>query len=137
HVCPVKYRFFLGRFLNEELRSVPDIDLDFPRDIREQLILRVYERYGHDYVGLVCAYPTYRIRSALRDVGRALGLPIPQVDRLSKLSEGGGVGTIRAELRRVPEIAPHLNEPPWCHIVELAEALDGCPRHLSQHVGGM
>ncbi|HUF76897.1 MAG TPA: PHP domain-containing protein, partial [Longimicrobiales bacterium] len=64
HIDPVKNNLFLGRFLNEALRSVPDIDLDFPRDIREELILRVYPKYGSEHTGLVCTFPTYRLKSA-------------------------------------------------------------------------
>ncbi|HXO83962.1 MAG TPA: PHP domain-containing protein, partial [Gemmatimonadales bacterium] len=64
HIDPIANKLFLGRFLNETLASVPDIDLDFPREIREELIRRVYTRYGHEHVGLVCSFPTYRLRSA-------------------------------------------------------------------------
>ncbi|HET7094357.1 MAG TPA: PHP domain-containing protein, partial [Thermomicrobiales bacterium] len=69
HIDPLAHNLMLGRFLNEELSSVPDIDLDFPREIREKLIERVYERYGADHAALVCAFPTYRLRSAVREVG--------------------------------------------------------------------
>ena len=71
HVDPVATRLFIGRFLNETLASVPDIDLDFPREIREELIRRVYTRYGAEHAGLVCSFPTYRLRSAVREIGRA------------------------------------------------------------------
>src|SRR2546426_12656391 len=74
HIDPIANRLFLGRFLNESLASVPDIDLDFPREIREELIRRVYKRYGDEHVGLVCAFPTYRLRSAVREIGKALDL---------------------------------------------------------------
>ncbi len=67
HIDPVATRLFIGRFLNETLASVPDIDLDFPREIREELIRRVYTRYGHEHVGLVCSFPTYRLRSTVRE----------------------------------------------------------------------
>ncbi|MGH9259294.1 MAG: PHP domain-containing protein, partial [Acidimicrobiales bacterium] len=75
HIDPIANRLFLGRFLNDTLASVPDIDLDFPREIREELIRRVYTRYGAEHVGLVCAFPTYRLRSAVREIGKALDLP--------------------------------------------------------------
>ena len=75
HVDPVENSLSLGRFLNEELKALPDIDLDFPRDIRETLIPRVHERYGHDRSALVASFSTYRNRSAIRDFGKALGLP--------------------------------------------------------------
>ena len=72
-----------SRFLNEALRSVPDIDLDFPRDIREELILRIYEVYGREHAGLVCTFPTYRLRSAVREIGKALDLPMAEIEKLS------------------------------------------------------
>jgi error-prone DNA polymerase len=73
HVDPIANDLLIGRFLNEELTSLPDIDLDFPRDIREKLIPRVHERYGHDRSALVAAFPTYRARGAIRELGRPWG----------------------------------------------------------------
>src|SRR4029079_8346027 len=64
HIDPVENELFLGRFLNEELTSLPDIDLDFPRDIREVLIPRIHDRYGRDRSALVAAFPTFRSRGA-------------------------------------------------------------------------
>ena len=137
HVDPVKNRLFLGRFLNEELASVPDIDLDFPRDIREELILRVYEKYGHEHAALVCTFATYKIRSAVRDVGKALGLPEAELDKLAKRSEGGSARHIREEMLAMPEFRDRADAPLWRDLVDLAEQLAGMPRHVSQHVGGM
>ena len=88
HVDPVAANLSLGRFLNRELSSVPDIDLDFPRDIREQLIVRVTEKYGREHAALVATFSTYRSRGAIRDVGKALGLPFTDLERLAKLSDG-------------------------------------------------
>jgi error-prone DNA polymerase len=137
HVDPVRNRLFFRRFLNEDLQAVPDIDLDFSREIREKLILRVYERYGADHAALVCSFATYHIRSAIRDLGKALGLPLPALDKLAKLSEGGSGATLAAELRRIPEFASQTDGPLWRHLVELAGEIDNFPRHVSQHVGGM
>src|SRR5581483_3878147 len=75
HVDPIEADLSIGRFLNRELASVPDIDLDFPRDIREKLIVRVTERYGRRHAALVAAFSTYHSRGAIRDLGKALGLP--------------------------------------------------------------
>ena len=75
HIDPLANELHLGRFLNEDLTALPDIDLDFPRDIREVLIPRVHERYGHDRSALVAAFATYQVRSAVRDFAKALGLP--------------------------------------------------------------
>ena len=84
HVDPVEADLFSGRFLNEEATSMPDIDLDFPRDIREVLIPRVHERYGADRSALVAAFPTYRPRGVVRDLGKALGLPPAEIDKVAK-----------------------------------------------------
>jgi len=137
HIDPLKNNLFAGRFLNEEMASVPDVDLDFSREVREKLILRVYERYGREHVGLVCSFPTYRLRSAVRDVGKALGLPEAELDRLAKLSEHRSADHLREEMSRYPEVRARLGVPPWRDLVDLAEQIRGFPRHVSQHVGGM
>ncbi len=137
-IDPIKNNLFLGRFLNEEMASVPDIDLDFPRDIREKLILQVYEHFGHEHVGLVAAFPTYRIRSAVREVGKALGLPLAELDRLARVSEGyGSAKNIREEMDRLAHYRDKLDIPLWRHLADLVEQIAGFPRHISQHVGGM
>ena len=137
HVDPLAHKLMLGRFINDEMSSIPDIDLDFPREIRERLIERVYERFGADHAALVCAFPTYRLRSALRDVGKALGIPVADLDRISKMSEPRQAKDLGLELARIPAYAARLEAPPWCHLVELSAELAGFPRHVSQHSGGM
>ena len=88
HVDPVAADLSLGRFLNRELEAVPDIDLDFPRDIREKLIVGVTERYGREHAALVASFATYRSRGAIRDVGKALGLPFAELERLARVTDG-------------------------------------------------
>src|SRR5205823_6692166 len=105
------------------LKAVPDIDLDFARDIREQLILRMYKRYGHDHTALVCSFATYRLRSVVRDLGKVLGLPPAAIDKLAKLSEGGNARTVRTELERLPEFQGQTNGPLWAHLVDLSAQL--------------
>lgn len=137
HVDPVKTNLFLGRFLNEAMQSVPDIDLDFPRDIREELILRVYEHYGSEHAGLVCTFPTYRLRSTIREIGKALELPLGELEKLAKLAERHSGGGLLEELERLPEFKAKAHTPMWRSLCELAEDIKGLPRHISQHVGGM
>jgi len=136
HVDPVATRLFIGRFLNETLASVPDIDLDFPREIREELIRRVYKRYGSDHVGLVCAYPTYRLRSAVREIGKTLDLPPGEIEQLAKLGDAR-LSELGDELDRLPGFEGRRNAPLWKELCELAPQIAGLPRHISQHVGGM
>jgi len=137
HVDPVATNLFLGRFLNEALRTVPDIDLDFPRDIREALILRIYERYGSEHAGLVCTFPTYRTRSTVREVGKALDLPQGDLEKLAKLAERRSGGGLLDEMRRIPEFRDKADAPLWQALCELADDIRRLPRHISQHVGGM
>jgi error-prone DNA polymerase len=137
HIDPVKNNLFLGRFLNEALRSVPDIDLDFPRDIREKLILRVYEKYGPEHTGLVCIFPTYGLRSAVREIGKALELPLGELEKLSKLAEHRSAHGLAEEIAALPEFEDRADGALWRMLGELAEDIAGLPRHISQHVGGM
>ncbi len=136
-IDPVANNLFVGRFLNEELGSVPDIDLDFSREVREQLILKMYERYGAEHVALVCTFPTYRLRSATREVGKTLGLPEAELDRFAKLAGHASADQIEEEMSRYPEFKGRLDVPIWRDLVDLAKQIKGFPRHISQHVGGM
>jgi error-prone DNA polymerase len=136
HVDPIANKLFLGRFLNETLASVPDIDLDFPREIREELIRRVYTRYGAEYVGLVCSFPTYRLRSAVREIGKALDLPLGEIELVAKLADGRAED-LPDEMERLPGFQGRNDAPLWKNLCERAHEIRGLPRHVSQHVGGM
>ena len=137
HVDPVAAGLSLGRFLNDELAGVPDIDLDFPRDIREKLIVRVTERYGHNHAALVASFATYRSRGAIRDVGKALGLPYAELERLARVSDGWNARRVAEELRLVPGMAEKADSPRWRAFAEATYEIAGLPRHISQHPGGM
>src|SRR3954452_14772661 len=137
HIDPVKNELFLGRFLNEELTDVPDIDLDFPRDIREKLIPRVHERYGHERSALVASFATYRARGAIRDLGKALGLPGGEVERFARAVDVYEAS--RDAWARMEETLGKLRarSPRWRGLAELLPEIAGLPRHMSQHPGGM
>ena len=137
HVDPVDAGLALGRFLNRELKSVPDIDLDFPRDIREKLIVAVTERYGREHSALVASFATYRARGAIRDVGKALGLPQAELERLARVSDGWNARKVGEEMEHVPGADSRLASPRWRVFRELCDEIAGLPRHLSQHPGGM
>jgi error-prone DNA polymerase len=137
HVDPVANNLSLGRFLNRELASVPDIDLDFPRDIREKLIVRVVERYGSEHASLVAAFATYRSRGAIRDVGKALGLPYADLERLARLTDGWNAQRVADEIAALPDAATKLRSPRWRAFGALCTEIAGLPRHISQHPGGM
>jgi len=134
HVDPVEANLSLGRFLNDELVAVPDIDLDFPRDVREKLIVAVTERYGRRHAALVASFPTYRSRGAIRDVGKALGLPFGELERLARVSDGWNATRVAEEVDGLP--GTHAG-PRWDAFRELTREIAGLPRHISQHPGGM
>jgi error-prone DNA polymerase len=137
HVDPVANELSLGRFLNRELASVPDIDLDFPRDIREKLIVRVTERYGREHAALVASFATYRSRGAIRDVGKALGLPFAELERLARTSDGWNAKRVGEEVARLPDGERKLESKRWRAFAWLTGEIAGLPRHVSQHPGGM
>jgi len=137
HIDPVENGLFAGRFLNDEVAAMPDIDLDFPRDIREVLIPRVHERYGADRSALVAAFPTYRPRGAVRDLGKALALPPAEIERVAKTAgfheRGGEIERDVAAAIGRERAASHG----WRVLRWLAAEAIGLPRHASQHPGGM
>jgi error-prone DNA polymerase len=148
HVDPIANELLIGRFLNEELASLPDIDLDFPRDIREVLIPRVHERYGHDRSALVAAFPTYRARGAIRELGKALGLPPGEIERVARGSEGWDAREVAKDIESAFGVEPQAPGAAsknarrgatgrWAWLARLAAEAHGLPRHLSQHSGGM
>jgi error-prone DNA polymerase len=137
HVDPVHAGLSLGRFINRELDAVPDIDLDFPRDIREKLIVAVTERYGQEHAALVAAFSTYRSRGAIRDIGKALGLPYGELERLARVSDGWNARRVGEELALVPGWEDKAHSPRWRAFAELTREIAGLPRHISQHPGGM
>jgi error-prone DNA polymerase len=142
HIDPVANNLNSSRFLNEEVgrevgATMPDIDLDFPRDIREVLIPRVHERYGAERSALVAAFSTYRPRAAVRDLGKALGLPEVEIDRVAKMV---GFHERRGEIGKdvVAAIGPErAASPRWQALLRLCPEAMGLPRHVSQHPGGM
>ncbi|HWI73974.1 MAG TPA: error-prone DNA polymerase, partial [Baekduia sp.] len=136
HVDPIANDLFLGRFLNEEITALPDIDLDFPRDVRAVLIPRVHERFGADHSALVAAFPTYRARGAIRELGKALGLPPGEIERVARSSEAFSAQTVDKDIAvALGEGREAQGRWRWLH--ELASEAHGLPRHLSQHSGGM
>ncbi|HUC07136.1 MAG TPA: DNA polymerase III subunit alpha, partial [Solirubrobacterales bacterium] len=142
HIDPVANDLNSSRFLNEEVgkqvaATMPDIDLDFPRDIREVLIPRVHERYGTEHSALVAAFPTYRPRGAVRDLGKALGLPQEEIDKVAKMV---GFHEHKGDIEKdvVAAIGPQRAATPrWRKLLELCPEAMGLPRHVSQHPGGM
>jgi error-prone DNA polymerase len=133
-VDPTRQRLLFERFVSKERNEPPDIDVDFEHQRREEVIQYLYAKYGRERAALAATVICYRPRSALRDVGKALGLDAAQVDRIAKaVSWWDG----RADLeQRLRDAGFDPQSPAIARLIALATALLGFPRHLSQHVGG-
>ena len=97
-VDPIRHQLLFERFINEGRTAYPDVDIDFASSRREEVIQYVYERYGAEHAGMVCNVVTYRARSAVREVGYALGFPRPLVDRVAKALETYDSVMVRRDL---------------------------------------
>jgi error-prone DNA polymerase len=122
-IDPLAHDLVFERFLSAERQLTPDIDLDFQADRREEVIQYVYRRYGPAHTAMACTFVTFRARSALRDIGKALGLPLQLVDQTTKsLDFHPRAGTLAASLD-----TPH-NTPLWEQLLDLCRQIDHLPR---------
>jgi error-prone DNA polymerase len=133
-VDPALQETLFERFISRERNEPPDIDIDFEHDRREEVIQYVYGKYGRDRAALAATVITYRPKSALRDVGKALGLELDQVDRIAKALAWWDRAESLPERLREAGFSPE--NPLVSRLLRLARELLGFPRHLSQHVGG-
>jgi len=135
-VDPVRSNLLFERFLSRERNEPPDIDVDFEHERREEVIQYIYKRYGRDRAAMVATFIRYRTKSSIRDVGKALGFPLPQLDRLSSLAssyrrEGGDWWPEAARAAGFDPVHPRV-----AAFQGLVREIRGFPRHLSIHVGG-
>ena len=133
-VNPVQGNLLFARFISRERNEPPDIDVDFEHDRREEVIQYIYNKYGRDRAAIAATVVTYRPRSAIRDVGKALGVHGALIDRFAKEHFWfDGEGTMADHLLRAG-LDP--DDPHICQWLALTKQLLGFPRHLSQHTGG-
>lgn len=133
-VNPVKVDLLFERFISEERNEPPDIDVDFEHERREEVIQYIYEKYGRDRAGLAATVITYRARSAIREVGKAMGLSEDVVGAMARMTWGWSSKGVAADEVRQAGLDPE--DPLIAMALSLAGELIGFPRHLSQHVGG-
>ena len=137
HVDPLKWDLTLDRFLPDDMTSLPDIDLDFPRGLRDELIARVHDYFGRDYAVLTGAITTYSVKGVIQDLGKALGLPRDDLRLLSKQIHSHDGARLGEEMAQLPSFRDKVGAHGWRDLVALAPQLMNAPRGLSQHVGGM
>ena len=140
-VDPLLYKLPFERFLNPERPSAPDIDMDFADNRRDDVINYTREKYGKDNVAQIGTFGTMMARGAVRDVARAMGFPLPLADKIAKLIPLGAQGfamTIKKALRDVPELKEmYDNSKDTKTIIDMAEKIEGCARHISVHAAGV
>jgi error-prone DNA polymerase len=142
-VDPVAHDLLFERFLHEDHQGTPDIDIDFSTDHREQVLQYVYDKYGTERTGMVANVVTFRPRMAIRQVGAAMGFPETIVDRLAKGADGWYMANLSETLSAagidIADGAPgrKVSNVQWQRFIDILKRIEGTPRHLAIHVGGM
>jgi len=133
-VDPDRFNTLFERFMSRERDEPPDIDIDFEHERREEVIQYVYSKYGRDRAGMTAGVITYRTKSAIRDVGKALGFSIDRINRLSRVHDRTAPEE-SADWLRAAGLDPRSRR--TRQFLSLVESIRHFPRHLSQHVGGL
>jgi DNA polymerase-3 subunit alpha len=136
---PLKYNLIFERFLNPERISMPDVDTDFCVERRDEVIRYVSEKYGKERVAQIVTFGTMAARAAVRDAGRALGVPLPDVDRVAKLIPSGPGGlSIPQALEQIPELKQLYDFNPQIRkLLDTAKSIEGLARNASTHAAGV
>jgi DNA polymerase-3 subunit alpha len=138
NIDPIRYGLLFERFLNPQRISMPDIDIDFCINGRDDVIRYVAEKYGRENVGQIITFGTMKARGAIRDVGRALSIPYGEVDKIAKLVPEGPKVNLKEAIENEPELkkmeqgAAHLRK-----LLQIARSLEGLSRHASTHASGV
>jgi DNA polymerase-3 subunit alpha len=137
-VDPLAYRLVFERFLNVERRELPDIDLDFQDDRRDEVLTYVNQKYGSDHVAQIITFGTMGARAAIRDTGRALGMPYAQVDRVARLIPLELTITLDRALEQSRELSDIYHQDAAIrNLIDSAKKLEGLVRHVSTHAAGV
>ena len=139
NIDPMRYGLLFERFLNPERISMPDMDIDFADDRRDEVIRYVAERYGHDLVAHIITFGTLGAKAAIRDVGRVLGMPYGDVDRIAKLVPNFPLNiTLDDAYQKSPPLAEMVkSQPAVKELWDIARTLEGCTRHASVHASAV
>lgn len=137
-VDPIKYDLIFERFLNPERITMPDIDIDFEDERRQEVIDYVISRYGEDRVAQIITFGTFGARAAIRDVGRVLNVPYSEVDKLAKMVPFGVGMTLKKALKENGKLNDAYNESDSAKkILDISMSIEGLPRHVSTHAAGV
>lgn len=137
-IDPIRYNLLFERFLNPERVTMPDIDVDFCFERRQEVIDYVVRKYGADRVVQIVTFGTMKARNAIRDVGRALDLAYSYVDSVAKMIPNELGVTIDSALKKNPELLAAYNSDEQCkNLIDMSKRLEGLPRHTSMHAAGV
>ncbi|MBM3941046.1 MAG: DNA polymerase III subunit alpha, partial [SAR202 cluster bacterium] len=137
-IDPLDYRLVFERFLNIERKEMPDIDMDFQDDRREEAIRYVVQKYGQDHVAQIITFGTLGAKAAIRDVGRALAMPFGEVDRIARLVPQRVGITLDMAFNSSPVMQEAYNaDPALRRLIDVARRLEGVTRHASTHAAGV
>ncbi len=138
HVCPLEYDLLFERFLDENRIEPPDIDIDFDKDRRGEVIQYVKEKYGSENVCQIVTFGTLQARAAIKDVGRALGIPLPRVNQITEMVPEELKITIRKAMEKNEELAAlHQNDPEIRELLDLAMRIEGLARNIGTHAAAV
>ncbi|MBI2153140.1 MAG: DNA polymerase III subunit alpha, partial [Candidatus Rokubacteria bacterium] len=139
NIDPIRYGLLFERFLNPERISMPDMDIDFADDRRDEVIEYVAQKYGRGNVAQIITFGTLGAKAAIRDVGRVLGMPYNEVDRIAKLVPAFPLNiTLDEALSQSPALAEAIrSQPELAELWEIAKSLEGLTRHASKHAAGV
>ncbi len=135
-VDPAESQLLFERFISRERKEPPDIDVDFEHQRREEVIQYIYAKYGHEHAAIAATVTTYRPRSAIRDVGKALGIELELIEKFAKENFWFDKGGLLAQRLEEANISDAKDSGPVLQWLDLTVQLLGFPRHLGQHVGG-
>ena len=138
NIDPIRYNLLFERFLNPERVSMPDIDVDFCFERRQEVIDYVVRKYGKDQVVQIVTFGTLAAKGVVRDVGRVLDMPYARCDAIAKMIPGDLGMTLEKALKQSPDLRSAYNEDPEVkYLIDMSMRLEGLPRHTSMHAAGV
>jgi len=137
NIDPIRYKLFFERFLNPDRKSMPDIDIDFCMEGRDEIIKYVTEKYGSDRVAQIITFGKMQAKGVIRDVGRALNIPYGEVDKIAKMVPNILNITLDEALKREPRLKEEEKNEKVKKLLKLSRALEGLNRHASTHAAGV
>jgi len=136
-ISPLAHNLVFERFLSAERKAAPDIDIDFDAERREEVIQYIYDRYGLEHAAMASTFVTFGARSAVRDIGKALGLPLETLNHVTTTLDVHNPEKLPQSASVRDALGQRMNMTTWQQIMDLAAQIDGFPRHLGIHNGGM